>query len=71
MDEGLLDDPLTLADIRKLAASFRFTLLNMLQRIAYPKDELNSMQNQRARPVRGPSPEQAAASSFCTRGMVL
>jgi putative nucleotidyltransferase with HDIG domain len=41
MDEGLLDDcPLTLADIKKLAARFRFTLLNMLHsRIAYPQDE--------------------------------
>lgn len=40
-DEGLLDEcPLTLADIRKLAASFRFTLLNMMHsRIAYPKDD--------------------------------
>lgn len=41
MEEGLLDDcPLTLADINKLAASFRFTLLNMLHsRIAYPRDD--------------------------------
>ena len=41
MDEGLLDEcPLTLADIKKLAASFRFTLLNMMHsRIAYPQDE--------------------------------
>jgi membrane-associated HD superfamily phosphohydrolase len=41
MDEGLLDEcPLTLADIRKLAGSFRFTLLNMMHsRIAYPADE--------------------------------
>ena len=41
MDEGLLDDcPLTLSDIKKLAASFRFTLLNMMHsRIAYPQDE--------------------------------
>lgn len=41
MDEGLLDEcPLTLSDIRKLAASFRFTLLNMMHsRIAYPRDE--------------------------------
>ncbi len=44
MDEGLLDEcPLTLADIRKLAASFRFTLLNMLHsRIAYPRDDVKS-----------------------------
>jgi putative nucleotidyltransferase with HDIG domain len=41
MNEGLLDEcPLTLADIKKLAASFRFTLLNMMHsRIAYPQDE--------------------------------
>ncbi len=41
MEEGLLNDcPLTLADISKLAASFRFTLLNMMHsRIAYPTDE--------------------------------
>ena len=41
MDEGLLgESPLTLADIRKLSASFRFTLLNMMHsRIAYPEDE--------------------------------
>jgi len=41
MEEGLLDEcPLTLADIKKLAASFRFTLLNMMHtRIAYPVDE--------------------------------
>ena len=41
MDEGLLDEcPLTLADINKLAASFRFTLLNMMHsRIAYPTDD--------------------------------
>lgn len=41
MDEGLLDEcPLTLSDINKLAASFRFTLLNMMHsRIAYPQDE--------------------------------
>ncbi len=41
MEEGLLDEcPLTLADINKLAASFRFTLLNMMHsRIAYPQDE--------------------------------
>jgi putative nucleotidyltransferase with HDIG domain len=40
MNEGLLDQcPLTLADIAKLAASFRFTLLNMMHsRIAYPQD---------------------------------
>ena len=44
MDEGLLDEcPLTLADIKKLGASFRFTLLNMLHsRIAYPQDEVVS-----------------------------
>ena len=38
---GLLDEcPLTLSDIKKLAASFRFTLLNMLHsRIAYPQDD--------------------------------
>jgi membrane-associated HD superfamily phosphohydrolase len=44
MDEGLLDEcPLTLADIKKLAASFRFTLLNMMHnRIAYPQDEEDS-----------------------------
>jgi putative nucleotidyltransferase with HDIG domain len=44
MDEGLLDEcPLTLADIKKLAASFRFTLLNMMHsRIAYPQDEENA-----------------------------
>lgn len=41
MDEGLLAEcPLTLSDISKLAASFRFTLLNMMHsRIAYPQDE--------------------------------
>ncbi|MBU3664336.1 MAG: HDIG domain-containing protein [Chthoniobacterales bacterium] len=41
MDEGLLDEcPLTLDDIRKLGASFRFTLLNMMHsRIAYPQDD--------------------------------
>ena len=41
MDEGLLGEcPLTLADIRKLSASFRFTLLNMMHsRIAYTQDE--------------------------------
>ncbi len=41
MNEGLLDEcPLTLSDIKKLAASFRFTLLNMMHsRIAYPQDE--------------------------------
>ena len=41
MDEGLLGEcPLTLADIRKLSASFRFTLLNMMHsRIAYTEDE--------------------------------
>lgn len=41
MEEGLLDEcPLTLADINTLAASFRFTLLNMMHsRIAYPQDE--------------------------------
>ena len=41
MYEGLLgESPLTLADIRKLSASFRFTLLNMMHsRIAYPEDE--------------------------------
>ena len=40
MDEGLLGEcPLTLADIRKLSASFRFTLLNMMHsRIAYTED---------------------------------
>ena len=39
--EGLLGEcPLTLADIKKLSASFRFTLLNMLHsRIAYPKED--------------------------------
>ena len=44
MDEGLLNEcPLTLADIKKLAASFRFTLLNMMHsRIAYPQDEEKS-----------------------------
>ena len=43
MDEGLLGEcPLTLADIRKLSASFRFTLLNMMHsRIAYTQDEEN------------------------------
>jgi membrane-associated HD superfamily phosphohydrolase len=41
LDEGLLDEcPLTLADIKKLSASFRFTLLNMLHsRIAYPQED--------------------------------
>jgi membrane-associated HD superfamily phosphohydrolase len=44
MDEGLLDEcPLTLADVKKLSASFRFTLLNMLHsRIAYTQDEEQS-----------------------------
>ena len=42
--EGLLNPstarPLTLADINKLAASFRFTLLNMMHsRIAYTQEE--------------------------------
>ena len=41
MDEGLLDEcPLTLADIKKLSASFRFTLLNLMHsRIAYTQEE--------------------------------
>lgn len=40
-EEGILDEcPLTLADIKKLAAAFRFTLLNMMHsRIAYPTGE--------------------------------
>jgi len=44
MNEGLLDEcPLTLADIKKLSASFRFTLLNMMHsRIAYTQEEENS-----------------------------
>jgi membrane-associated HD superfamily phosphohydrolase len=39
LDDGQLDEaPLTLAEIRKIAESFRFSLQSMLHsRVAYPK----------------------------------
>ena len=50
VDEGLLDEcPLTLSDIRKLAASFRFTLLNMMHsRISYAQNEDSTEQRQQS-----------------------
>jgi putative nucleotidyltransferase with HDIG domain len=50
--EHQLDEaPLTLAEIRKIAESFRFTLINMLHsRIAYPKRE---EKDSPASPIRG------------------
>jgi membrane-associated HD superfamily phosphohydrolase len=41
---------LTLADIKKLSASFRFTLLNMMHsRIAYTQEEENSAKQEAER----------------------
>jgi len=49
LDEGQLDEaPMTIADIWKIADSFRFSLVNMLHaRIAYPKREERSAPEKR------------------------
>jgi membrane-associated HD superfamily phosphohydrolase len=49
LDEGQLDEaPLTIAEIWKIADSFRFSLVNMLHaRIAYPKREERSAPEKR------------------------
>jgi putative nucleotidyltransferase with HDIG domain len=49
IDEGQLDEaPLTIAEIWKIADSFRFSLVNMLHaRIAYPKREERSVSEKR------------------------